>query len=357
MKKILFLLMAASTLAAVSCKKTDNNNSSAGNAPVTDSSVIVAFVNDVAVPQYQNLQNKANAFNNAIITLNSTPTDANLAAAQSAWRDARTAWEQCEGFLFGPVEDDNYDPNMDTWPVDRTQMDSLLASSNPLTLQDVQALPQSLRGFHPIEYIMWGVGGNNTAANITARQKTYMVSLAADVKNNIDSLMNSWLPGGGNFEQTILTAGAGNNRYTTRQQVILSVVGAMSDICDEVGASKIHDPFVARDSTLSESPFSHNSMADFINNITGAQNVYLCSYSTQGASLSSLIAEHNASLDNQIRNDFSKAIAALKSVNMTFEMAIYNEPTQLNNAMTALATLKSDLDGGVVTYVQTYVKD
>ena len=97
----------------------------------------------------------------------------------------RTSWEQCEGFLFGPVEDDNYDPNMDTWPVDYVQLDSLLASSNPLQINDIESLSTlSLRGFHPIEYILWGVTGSQSAATITARKKQYMISLTKDLQNN-----------------------------------------------------------------------------------------------------------------------------------------------------------------------------
>ncbi len=36
--------------------------------------------------------------------------------------------------------------NTDTWPTDHTQLDSLLASSNPLQVSDVQNLQQNLRG-------------------------------------------------------------------------------------------------------------------------------------------------------------------------------------------------------------------
>ena len=94
----------------------------------------------------------------------------------------RETWEQCEGFLFGPVEDNDYDPNMDTWPTDYTQMDSLLASTNPLEVSDIQNLTLSLRGYHPIEYIIFGDHGSRKAADITARQKKYMISFANKLK-------------------------------------------------------------------------------------------------------------------------------------------------------------------------------
>src|ERR1700712_821130 len=129
-------------------------------------SVLNDFVDNVAIPQYQNLSTTANTLNADIVNLNTDATEANLAKAKQSWKDLRTSWEQCEGFLFGPVEDDNYDPNMDSWPVDYVQLDSLLASANPLQITDIQNLGTlSLRGFHPIEYILWGVDGNRSATS------------------------------------------------------------------------------------------------------------------------------------------------------------------------------------------------
>ena len=58
-------------------------------------------------------------------------------------------WEQCEGFLFGPVEDNDYDPNMDSWPTDYVQMDSLLASNSNLSVANIQNLTLSLRDTIP----------------------------------------------------------------------------------------------------------------------------------------------------------------------------------------------------------------
>ena len=142
----------------------------------------------------------------------------------------------------------------------------------------------------------------------------------------------------------------------------MAIAGAISDICNEVGeqasGGKIYDPYVNRDSFQTESPFSHNSMTDFRDNIVGAQNAYLCTFNgVSGASLSALVAQNNLSLDNEIKAEFTAAIAALNSVDVTFESAIFTERTQLLNAMTALNKLQATLDGDLKLYIQTYVKD
>ncbi len=357
MKKITIALTCVAAL-FYGCHKTNNNTTT----KVTEDQVLSDFVQKLALPQYQNLQAKATALNSAVTALNTTPTDANLANARQAWRDIRTSWETCEGFLFGPVEDNNYDPNTDTWPVDYHELDSLISNSPSLNVGTVQTLIQSLRGYHPLEFILWGQSGAATADSITANQKQYMLALSQDILNNIDSLNTSWATTGGDFQQQILQAGSGATRYTTHQQAFLAIIGSISDICNEVGqqtsGGKIYDPFTSRDSFQTESPFSHNSLIDFRNNIIGAQNAYLCTFNgVTGASISNLVSQNNISLDNTIKTQFTAAINALSNVTGTFETAIFTQRTQLQSAMTALNTIQATLDGDLKTYIQTYVKD
>ena len=98
------------------------------------------------------------ALDASINTLSASPTDASLTNARTAWKTIRTTWEQCEGFLFGPVEDNEYDPRMDTWPTDYVEMDSLLAHSTSIHETDIEnnTTVLSLRGMHPIEYHSFG---------------------------------------------------------------------------------------------------------------------------------------------------------------------------------------------------------
>jgi len=357
MKKIVILLMGTA-LSLQACHK-PGNNTSTEDYSVLEAEVLNDFVQKIALPQYNDLQLKATAFNTAIVQLNANPTDANLTAARQGWRDVRQGWEQCEGFLFGPVEDDNYDPQMDTWPVDNVQLDSLMSSTNPLGITDIQNLSTlSLRGFHPIEYILWGVHGNSTAASITAREKQYMVSLSADIVNNTTNLNNSWLASGSNFQNDVLNAGKGSTRFKSRQEAFLAIAGAMIDICGEVGDSKMGEPFAAYDSTITESRFSHNSITDFRNNIIGAQNVYLGTYGgANGKSISALVAAKNISLDNQIKAQFTAAINSFNNISTTFEQGIYSQRTQIQNAITALSTLSQTLDAQLLPFIKQYIKD
>ncbi len=354
MKKLIIVMGLVFTFFA--CRKPTENTMPV--TTVTSQAVITDFVQKVALPQYAGLLTNATLLNNSLKALNTTPNNANLQAARDAWRATRHSWEQCEGFLIGPVEDNNYDPDMDTWPVDYHQLDSFITTSTSFDVATVHSLEQSLKGFHPLEFILWGRNGDATVDSITAKEKLYMVSLSQDIQNSVDSLNYSWASNGGNFQALLLNAGSGSTRFTTRQEAVLAIAACITDICDEVGNGKLYEPFSLYDSTKTESPFSHNSITDFTNNMIGAQNVYLCTYNGQtGNSLSNLVSAKNLALDTKIKTQFAAAISALGNVTLNFEPAIYLQRTQLQNAMTAITTLHATLDGELKTFIQTYVKD
>ncbi len=347
-------------LTIAGCKKDNSNNNNNNNTTQStlEQNVLTDFAGNLVNPNYQDIQAKALIMNNAIIAFNASSTDANLLAVRAAWKNTRAAWESCEGFLFGPVEDFNYDPTMDDWPVNKADLDGLLASSNPLQVSDIDQLGTTLKGFHAIEYVIFGVGSTQKAANITARDKLYLASLGQSLYNTTTQLRNSWDPTqANNFTVQVVQAGKGSTRYTTRQQVFLALVGSMADICNEVANEKMQTPLAAQDSTLDESSFSHNSVTDFKNNITGVLNAYKCKYTTSGHSLSELVASKNASLDNTIQSQINTAIASFNGITTTYELAIYNQKNQIKTVQKAINTLKATIEGDLNEFIEANVKD
>ncbi|HVU58137.1 MAG TPA: imelysin family protein [Puia sp.] len=356
--------LAASVLALTSCSKSSDSGSVESFTDL-EKDVVTNFVNNTAVPQYTSLVAAGTALNSDISTLNTTPTDANLQKAQTDWRAMRTVWERCEGFLIGPVEGNDYDPNSDTWPTDYHQMDSLLSSTNDLTTDDIAALDPTLRGYHPIEYLIFGVGGARKASDLDTRKKKYLVSLTADLlNNNVLPLLSSW-QGASGYGNTILTAGTGNATYSSKKAFFLDIIGdnGMAGICNEVGQQneegKMYNPYINKDSSLAESPYSGNSLTDFKNNITGAQQVYLGLNGGKG--VKDLVAAKNKDLDNKIQAAFTTAINSFDNIsgsdNMRFEVAIYDRRTQIANTLTALNTLQALLEDDLTAFIQTNIKD
>ncbi len=352
MKNRLTTIIIATTIFA-GCHKADT--STPDTFPATEQTVLNDFTEDVAISQYTDLTSAANDLNSKITALNSDATDANLTAAQTSWKTLRTVWEQCEGFLFGPVEDNEYDPQMDTWPTDANQFDSLLTSSNNLELADIQLLPYNLRGFHPVEYLIFGDHGSRTAASLTARQKKYMVSATTDIVNICSALYASWTEAPTNFAQQVKTAGNGSTVYSTKQEVFMAIVGAMQGICEEVGDGKMKEPFDAKDPKIVESPYSGNSTKDFKNNITGLQTVYLGRNGSAG--ITDLVTLRNKSLDTKIKSQITAAVNSFDNITMPYEDAILNQRSTVQQTMNAVTTLSETIEEELLPFIQQQVKD
>ena len=367
MKKILLPFALLLSIGFMSCNKNNGDD----NAPGTDSSLISTekvvtqnFGQDIAFATYTDLKTAGDNINSTVIAFANAPDAAKLETAKTAWRNMRATWEQSEGFLFGPVEDNNYDPITDTWPTDLNEMDSLLAdNSNPLDSASIENLPYSLRGYHPLEYMLWGKNSNKMLSEFTDRQKTYMKSLAADIKNQVTANYNEWT---GGYMTQVTTAGQGSTYFPKFYDLFNNLNEGMIGICNEVGKSdegggKIWEPFSANgnhgDSTLVESPYSDNSMTDFKNNITGAYYVYIGKYKTQGKGLSDIVQLSNKSLDLEIKNKFQTAINSFNNVNMSFEQAIYLQRDQLQNTIDAIGDVRDVLDTDLRAFLLEHIKN
>lgn len=359
MKKRTFIYTAAivAAIAATGCKK-DKDPDPVQPASVTtdlDKQVLADFTTHVSQATYNALADKAFSLSVAVRNFDTVTTDANLADCKQLWRDARLSWEQSEAFLFGPAETENVDPHIDTWPVDYVALDSVLSSTAVFSDSYINGLDDALRGFHPIEYLLFGTNGNKTAAQFTAREKQFLIALTSNLNDLTAQLAQSWNTSiTGNYSAQVSNAGTSGSVYATKRAAFEEMVNAMADICNEVANEKIETPFVAQDPALEESPFSFNSMTDFTNNIKSVQNVYLGKYTTDGKGLEDIVRANNLSLDASIKAKINAAIASLNAVTVPFGQAITSQQVQLTNAQSAINDLKSVIENDLMTYVQTY---
>ncbi|MCF6205184.1 MAG: hypothetical protein L3J59_16225, partial [Methylococcaceae bacterium] len=97
------------------------------DADASISSIISSTATNVVLASYEDFAEKAKGLSDALSAFNSNPTDKTLRKTQNAWRDTRRPWEQTEAFLFGPVDTQGIDPAMDSWPVNRVDLDAVLS--------------------------------------------------------------------------------------------------------------------------------------------------------------------------------------------------------------------------------------
>ncbi|MCA9678695.1 MAG: peptidase M75, partial [Myxococcales bacterium] len=243
-----------------------------------DADVVADFADQVAVATYVELDRRVGALAAAIADLSEVASVEHFAAAREAWLAAREPWEQGEGFLFGPVDTYGFDPALDSWPVNQADLDAVLASDDAFTPAYIAGLQETQKGYHTIEYLLFGADRSKTLADLTERELAYLAALGPEVADVTDQLAAAWtdgIQGAGPYRDVIATAGDGvNTSYPSRAAAAQQMLAGMIGICDEVANGKIADPYDAHDPTLVESQFSFNSLDDFTDNLISVRNVW-----------------------------------------------------------------------------------
>lgn len=352
-----FLVLSYLILALSSCKKDETlNPEKTSDELVTQ--ILADFGTVVAEPTYSNLHAKAVFLAASLEILKSNPTAENLTASQNLWFATRTAWEQSECMLFGPVATEGLDPAIDTWPVSQNEVDSLLQSSAQLGTAQIDELGNGLKGFHPVEYLLFGQARTRKISDLSSRQLEYLAALGQHLIEKTEAMHHGWMASGGNYSNELAQSGRGSQTFATRQDGLLEIAHAITGIISEVGEAKIQEPFAAKDSLLEESPFALNSWNDFKDNLLGAKNTYMGTVLGNNAtSIHQFVKKHNASLDLQIQQGFDQAIGNLTGFTVPFGRAIFSQPSQIQATQANLSNLKDQLESQMIPLIQLHVKN
>lgn len=332
----------------VACSDDDDGGS---GAEFDASATLNDFANTVVLATYTDLDMKAASLLNTVRTLQSSTTQANLDRAQSAWKAARRPWEQSEAFLFGPVDTQGLDPALDSWPVNRVDLDAVLASGDVLTASSIDGLEDTLKGFHTIEYLLFRDGDQRKAGDITLRELEYLTATTENLKAKTAQLRRAWDPSGENFAGEVANAGASSTIYKSQKSAMQELVNGMIVIADEVANGKISDPFTERDTTLVESQFSFNSISDFQDNMRGIQNVYMGNFTADGHGLNEFVAENDSSLDSRFRTEVQAAIDAIGAIPNPFRDSITGSRSSVQSAIDAVSKVQQTLEQDILTLV------
>ena len=250
-----------------------------------------------------------------------------------SYKNARKYWEQSEAFLYGAASDFEIDPHIDTWPLDVPTLGEDLTDDAKIARLDaadgIQYARTSLTaenlGFHGIEFIFFRDGKHRSAAffnddepetdrditakgDVTGREEViFATAVAGDLRDKCFQLEVAWNPNadtahksrvaecaksssdfetkvsknGLTYGENLLAVNAGTSTYNSWKKVVEEIiVGGCSNICAEVADQKMGQAYRAAtgtgaaedDPNYIESPYSHNSFADFYDNIMSIQN-------------------------------------------------------------------------------------
>ncbi len=295
----------------------------------TQQEIINHISYNVILATYQNLANQTASLRQAIETLAADPTQANLDNAQNAWRAARVPWENSESFLFGPVDSLGIDPMLDTWPLNKLDLDQVLQSNRTITTDFVRALGTNLQGFHTIEYLLFGDGVNSNtkaASSLTTKQLEYLKATSVLLAQHTAELHRAWatnydpenpsLPG---YVAVISRPGFDNSFYTSERAVMEEFVQGMMGIVDEVANGKIADPMGGNigsaNMALVESPFAWNSLNDFTNNVRSVYHIYTGQYSgSSGPGIKALVENVDAGLAARVEQQILNCMQLIQAI-------------------------------------------
>ena len=332
------------------CGEDDDDDSGTGTA-FDATTTLSDFANKVVLATYTDLDNKAGELLTAVKTLGADATQANLKQAQAAWKATRRPWEQSEAFQSGPVDTQGLDPALDSWPVNRVDLDALLASDQALTAASIDALEDTLKGFHTTEYLLFREGDQRKAADITPRELEYLAATTENLKAKTGQLRNAWDTSGENYAAEVANAGTSSTIYKSQKDAMQEMVNGMIAIVDEVANGKISAPFNERDTTLVESQFSFNSISDFQDNIRGIQNVYMGKFAADGQGLNEFVSGKDAALDARFQTEVQTAIETIGAIPDPFRDSITAQRPAVQAAIDVVSTVQQTLENDILKLV------
>ncbi len=344
------ILVSLALFTSISCGGSSggSEDSSSSDLQAEQKAILAQISSKVIVPTYQELAEKSLAMKAAADAFVADPTQAKLDAVRAAWVATRIPWERSEAFLFGPVDSEGYDPSMDSWPLEHAKLENTI-SSNASSPVDVATVEPDLKGFHAIEFLLYGFNKSKTLDTISAAERTYLSQLVADHVRITGLLSSAWSEGDKPFVSLLSTAGdTGNDRYTSAQSGVQEVFEAMIGIAEEVGKTKIAGPFDSGDTESVESQYSFNSLTDFRDNVVSLRNIYFGTLdgTIASASLSQFVKTRDAALDASVQAKITKAMDSITAIPEPFRDHLKDADAadEITAAITALEDLRSTLD-------------
>lgn len=385
-KKLLNIALAATLITGfTACSDDDNNGpgNELSQKEKTFKAAIVPYVDNTIVPTYKGMADNAILMSDACNAIaeafdNGTLTTEHVKAAGNYWNLCRDYWEKSEAFLYGAAADYNIDPHIDSWPLDKNAMEELLVDlRNGKSWTIDNNAGYGLLGFHAVEYMLFELSedGNTSLphnTNYTKEELVYLCTVAEDLRNQCIRLEASWagmenisvekqeilaeaeLEPSINYGWSMKNAGEGGSLYKTYQEAAEDLVQGCIDIADEVGNTKIGRPANGSsedDKNYIESPYSLNSINDFVGNIISIRNAYQGS-NAGDASISDYIKSVNPALDTKVKAQIEECILLIKKIPEPFAKSATGPEAVA--AVTAVGTDLVDTLEEVMTALSKY---
>jgi len=336
----------------------------AATQTATKASVVEHYA-DLAYAGYEDALITARALDKATDKLLANPTEANMKAAKEAWLAARVPYQQTEVFRFGNTVVDDWEGQLNAWPLDEGLIDyvqaddyqyelgnagataNIIASKSinvggetldvtvltPELLADLNEIGGSeanvATGYHAIEFLLWGqdlqgfepgngqrpvtdyaTGSDCTNGNCERRGE-YLDAVTDLLVSDLEWMVAQWAPGASDNYRSQLT----NADADEGVQKMLFGMGSLS--LGELAGERMKVALEANSYEDEHDCFSDNTHNSHYYNGQGIQNVYTGNYRrvdgsrVSGPSLSDLVAQSNPELDTRLKAQLDASMKAL----------------------------------------------
>lgn len=321
---------------------------------------------DIALAGYSDSLMTALALQDAVTALVATPSVETLDAARTAWIAARVPYQQTEVFRFGNPIVDDWEGKVNAWPLDEGLMDYVDASyggptdenefaalnviANPtfsIAGMDVDATditPELIgdvlneadgietnvaRGYHAIEFLLWGQDLNGTDAGAGDRPYTdfvegdgctggncdrrvdYLTAATDLLITDLEFIIDQWDENGAARTDLLADPDAG---------IVAMITGMGSLSYGEQAGQRMRLGLMLNDPEEEHDCFSDNTHNSHYYDGKGVQNVYLGQYEridgtvVEGPGLTALVAAVDPALDDEVRGKLDTTMVALTAI-------------------------------------------
>jgi len=320
---------------------------------------------DIAYANYSDALITARALGEATDRLIANPTEANLQAAKEAWLAARVPYQQTEVFRFGNTIVDDWEGQLNAWPLDEGLIDYVRADDyqyelgnagataniiantrinvggetidvsrlTPELLADLNEIGGSeanvATGYHAIEFLLWGqdlhgfdlgagerpvsdyMQGDQCTHGNCDRRAQYLDAVTDLLVSDLEWMVAQWAPGrDDNYRARLLAA-------DTNEGIQKMLFGMGSLSLGELAGERMKVALEANSYEDEHDCFSDNTHNSHYYNGLGIRNIYTGTYRRvdgsliQGPSLSDLVRQRQPELDAQLKEQLDATMAAL----------------------------------------------
>ncbi len=295
--------------------------------------------------QFKEVDEKIQSLYQAVSNFTTQRTQATLDTARSRWRESHEWWCESQAMAMGPSQDKQLSAQIDSFPVVVADLEQIIKITPIINEDIIQGFSGSLKGFHALEYLLFGKSGTKQISEFTPKEFDYISALAREMERQSRSVRYAWDPTKGNYVGQVTDPGQPGGAYATDTDALRDILDAMIFICNDLAERKIGNPYEMRADTLEESRFSSNSTNDYRSNVLGVLYLYQGGKQPNSYGISGLVfSKSGRALDDKVFLELKNAEEAIKALFPSFASSLNANPDAVANARAAVRTLRVTLE-------------